>query len=56
MKIKYDINFVKKVIDTYTKVKKIALIGSGNHSDVFVINDEIVIKMQKHKIASECLK
>lgn len=56
MKIKYNINFVKSVIEKFVKVKEISHVGSGNHSDAFLVNNNLVVKFPKHKTASECLK
>ncbi len=56
MKLKYSLEFAKSVIDRFIKVKTISHIGSGNHSEAFLINNSIVVKMPKHKTASECLK
>ena len=55
MKLKYSEEFAKSIIEKYIKVDSIKHIGSGNHSDAFVVNDNLVIKLPKHKKASDCL-
>lgn len=55
MKLKYSDEFAKSIIEKYIKVDSIKHIGSGNHSDAFVVNDNLVIKLPKHKKASDCL-
>lgn len=55
MKLKYSEVFAKSIIEKYIKVDSIKHIGSGNHSDAFVVNDDLVIKLPKHKKASDCL-
>ena len=55
MKVKYSEQFAKSIIEKYINVDSIKHIGSGNHSDAFVVNDNLVIKLPKHKKASDCL-
>lgn len=55
MKIKYSIDFAKSNIEKFIKVDTIFHIGSGNHSDAFVVNDNIVVKFPKHNTANNCL-
>ena len=55
MKLKYSEEFSKSIIEKYINVDSIKHIGSGNHSDAFVVNDNLVIKLPKHKKASDCL-
>ena len=55
MKLKYSEEFAKSIIEKYINVDSIKHIGSGNHSDAFVVNDNLVIKLPKHKKASDCL-
>ena len=55
MKLKYSEEFAKSIIEKCIKVDSIKHIGSGNHSDAFVVNDNLVIKLPKHKKASDCL-
>jgi len=52
----YTLEKVTNVINQYVKIESIKLIGSGNHSEAFLINNEIVVKMPKHKKASACLQ
>ena len=52
----YNEDFVKSIVEKIIKVDNIFYIGSGNHSDAFLINDDLVIKMPKHKKANESLK
>lgn len=54
--MKYSVDFAKTLAETYIQVKTISHIGSGNHSDAFLLNDKYVIKIPKHKTASDCLK
>ena len=55
MKVKYSADYAKVIIEKHIKVDSIKHIGSGNHSDAFVVNDNLVIKLPKHKKASDCL-
>ncbi len=52
----YDIDFVKDLVKKQNiKIETIFYIGSGNHSDAFLTNNKLVIKLPKHKKASDCL-
>lgn len=54
--MKYSLNQVKNIIEGLIQVNSIEFIGCGNHSEAFCINNEIVIKLPKHRKASNCLK
>ena len=47
MKVKYSEQFAKSIIEKYINVDSITQIDSGNHSDAFVVNDNLVIKLPK---------
>ena len=52
MKLKYSEKFAKSIIEKYIKVDSIKHIGSGNHSDAFVVNDNLEEAMEE---ASRCI-
>lgn len=52
----YTVAQVKDIIEKSMKINSINFIGSGNHSEAFCINENIVVKFPKHQRASECLK
>lgn len=54
--MKYSVEFVSDIVKKIIPIKSIEFIGCGNHSEAFGINNEIVIKLPKHRKASECLK
>lgn len=54
--MKYSLTQAKKIIEKSIPVRSIECIGYGNHSEAFCINREIVIKLPKHRKASNCLK
>ena len=54
--MKYTIEDVKKILANKLKVKSVAFLGAGNHSEAFCVNDNLVIKLPKHKKASDCLQ
>ena len=54
--MQYSLDKVREIIKKYINIKTIKPIGSGNHSEAFCINDSIVVKLPKHKKASDCLK
>jgi len=54
--MKYSPDQVKDIIKKSIQIDTIELIGSGNHSEAFCVNNEIVIKLPKHRKASDCLK
>ena len=54
--MKYTLDQVKKIIEKSISVYTIEFIGCGNHSEAYCINNEIVIKLPKHRKASDCLK
>lgn len=37
-------------------VCSLAFLGEGEHSEAFLVNRDIVVKLPKHRQASECLK
>ena len=55
-KMKYSPEIVKDIIKESIQINTIEFIGSGNHSEAFCVNNDIVIKLPKHRKASECLK
>ncbi len=54
--MKYSIDDVKRIVANKLKVKSVQFLGAGNHSEAFCINNNLVIKMPKHKKASDCLQ
>ena len=54
--MKYSVEFVKDIVKNIMPINSIEFIGCGNHSEAFCINNEIVIKLPKHRKASDCLK
>lgn len=54
--MKYSIEQVKQIIGDNIKIKNVEFLGAGNHSEAFCINNNMVIKLPKHKKASNCLK
>ena len=54
--MKYSLNQVKNLVKNFIEVSSITFLGSGNHSEAFCINDHMVIKLPKHRKASDCLK
>ena len=54
--MKYSVEFVSDIVKEAIPVNSIEFIGCGNHSEAFCINNEIVVKLPKHRKASECLK
>ena len=54
--MKYSIEQAKDIISKSIRVKSIEFIGCGNHSEVFCVNKEMVMKLPKHRKASDCLK
>lgn len=54
--MKYSIEQAKDIVSKSIQVKSIEFIGCGNHSEAFCINHEMVIKLPKHRKASDCLK
>ena len=54
--MKYTIEQVKQIIGENLEVKSVKLLGAGNHSEAFCINENLVIKLPKHKKASDCLQ
>lgn len=54
--MKYSIEQAKDIISKSIQVKSIEFIGSGNHSEAFCINNEMVIKLPKYRKASDHLK
>ncbi len=54
--MKYSIEQAKDIISKSIQVKTIELIGYGNHSEAFCVNDEMVMKLPKCRKASDRLK
>lgn len=54
--MKYSIEQAKDIISKSIRVKSIEFIGYGNHSEAFCVNDEMVMKLPKHRKASDHLK
>lgn len=54
--MKYSIEQAKDIISKSIRVKSIEFIGYGNHSEAFCVNDEMVMKLPKHRKASDRLK
>ena len=54
--MKYSVEFVSDIVKKMLPINSIEFIGCGNHSEAFCINTEIVIKLPKHRKASDCLK
>ena len=54
--MKYSIENVKQIIGDKIDVKSVEFLGAGNHSEAFCINNNLVIKLSKHKKASDCLE
>jgi len=54
--MKYSYERVKEIVKNNIKVDSVKFLGSGNHSEAFLINDEIVVKLPKFKKASDCLE
>lgn len=54
--MKYSVELVKDIIKNIMPINSIEFIGCGNHSEAFCINNDIVIKLPKHRKASDCLK
>ena len=54
--MKYSIEQAKDIISKSIQVKSIEFIGCGNHSEAFCMNNDMVIKLPKHRKASDCLK
>lgn len=54
--MKYSIEQAEDIISKSIQVKTIELIGYGNHSEAFCVNDEMVMKLPKCRKASDRLK
>ena len=53
--MRYTIQNAKEIIQNAISVDAIKQIGEGNHSQAFLINNKFVVKLPKHKKASNCL-
>ena len=53
--MKYSLEQAKDIISKSIQVNSLEFIGCGNHSEAFCVNHEIVIKLPKHRKASDCL-
>jgi aminoglycoside 2''-phosphotransferase len=56
MERKYDIEEIRPYIEQFNSSGKVEFLGSGDHSDVFCINNKYVLKFPKHENANNCLK
>jgi len=56
MRRKYTIEQIKPFIEKFIKIDKIEFIGSGEHSEAFCVNNNLVFKFPKNKDANDCLK
>ena len=54
--MKYSLEQAKDILPKSIQVKSIEFIGYGNHSEAFCVNNEMVMKLPKHRKASDCLK
>lgn len=54
--MKYSIEQAKDIISKSIRVKSIEFIGCGNDSEAFCVNNEMVMKLPKHRKASDRLK
>ena len=54
--MKHSLNQVENLVENFIEVSSIIFLGGGNHSEAFCINDQMVIKLPKHRKASDCLK
>ncbi len=54
--MKYTIEDVKRIVKNKLKIKSVEFLGAGNHCEAFCINNNLVIKLPKHKKASDCLQ
>lgn len=54
--MKYSIEQAEDIISKSIRVKSIEFIGCGNHSEAFCVNNDMVMKLPKHRKASDHLK
>ncbi len=54
--MKYSIEQAGDIASKSVRVRSVELIGRGNHSEAFCVNDEMIMKLPKHRKASDCLK
>ena len=54
--MKYSLDQVTDIVEKLMQINTIEFIGNGNHSEAFCVNNQIVIKLPKHRKASDCLK
>lgn len=54
--MKYSLEQAERIIEKSIPINSIEFIGGGNHSDAYCVNNEMVIKLPKHRKASDCLK
>lgn len=54
--MKYSLEQAKGIIEKSMPIHSIERLGCGNHSEAFCVNQEMVIKLPKHRKASNCLK
>ena len=53
--MRYTLETAKQIISKTISIDNIAQIGEGNHCQAFLINNKFVVKLPKHKKASDCL-
>ncbi len=54
--MKNTVEDVKQIIGNQIKVESVTILGAGNHCEAFCINENLVLKLPKHKKASDCLE
>lgn len=54
--MKYSHEQVKQILKTHLEIESIETAGSGNHCEAFCVNNDMIVKLPKHKKASDCLK
>jgi len=53
--MKYSIDFVKEILSNHLNISSIEYLGSGNHSDAFLANKNLVAKFPKNNRANNSL-
>ncbi|MBN3490140.1 phosphotransferase [Acholeplasma equirhinis] len=53
--MKYSIDFVKETLSNHLNITSIEYLGSGNHSDAFLVNKNLVAKFPKNNRANNSL-
>lgn len=54
--MQYSLAQVQEVLHNVIRVNSIEFLGAGDHSEAFLVNQDIVVKFPKHRKASDCLK